>query len=173
MRTNVSYFVTTNFEFGCIEVGILVRWSLDPTELTFVCSNRVVDIEWQLDYHDQLLRTEEDGSQGLTLQDFVPFVPIHLGVEGKEWSRVLLYSSYSVMIIRDSEFLCLRLAYLRTHPEKSIRRRSMDEEGCKMLHTYGDTNCALSILDLRLHSSSEGSLSNDTETGELKGCRLF
>jgi hypothetical protein len=83
--------------------GILVCRSLDPPKLGFVCGNRIIDVEWQFNYHDLLSRTREYGNQMLTFQDFMPFVPIYLGVEGKEWPRILLRSGYIIDIIRISK----------------------------------------------------------------------
>lgn len=44
-----AYFVTTNFEFGCIESGVLVCWTLHEAELALICCNGIVDIQGQLD----------------------------------------------------------------------------------------------------------------------------
>ena len=97
--------MTTNFKFGCIVRGILVCRSLDPPELRFVRGNRIIDVEWQVDYHDQLSRTREHGDQVLTFQDFMSFVPIYLGVEGKEWPRIPPRSGYNMIIIRISKLM--------------------------------------------------------------------
>lgn len=66
-----------------------MRRSLDPPELRFVCGNHIVDVKWQLDCHDRSTGTRVQDNQLPTFQDFVPFVPIYLGVKGKEWPRML------------------------------------------------------------------------------------
>lgn len=94
--------MTANFKFGCVERGILVRRSLDPPKLRFVCGNRIIDVKWQLDCHDKLSKPGEHDNRVLTFQDFVPLVPIYVGVEGKERPRILLCSGYETDIIRTS-----------------------------------------------------------------------
>ena len=44
-------------------------------------------------------------------------------------------------------------------------------QGMQSANTNSDVNCTLSILDLCLHSSPQGSFSNDANTGKLQGYR--
>ena len=75
-----------------------MRRSLNPPELRFVCGNRIVDVEWQLDYHESYKGPGKRDNRVLTFQDFVPFMPIYLCVKGEEWPGIFLCRGYETDI---------------------------------------------------------------------------
>ena len=69
-----AHLVTADLELGHVPGRVLVRRPLDVSELRLIRRIVVLDVERELE-----------------LEELVPLVPVHLGVEAEERARVLLH----------------------------------------------------------------------------------
>lgn len=78
------HLVAAYFELGDVPSGVLMRRSLNMPELRLVCRIIVVDIQRKLDYEIMINPEINGDTDRPTLQELVPLVPVHFGVEPEE-----------------------------------------------------------------------------------------
>lgn len=89
--------MTADLELRHIPSSVLVGRALNPAELCLIRCVVVVDIEWKLDYKLWFKAcTRDRGSARLTFEEFVPFMPVHDGVEGEERPGIGLDSRFDL-----------------------------------------------------------------------------